>query len=425
MIAVSEGREICEESWNSGELNWFWRVDHVSHAWHIMPLNHDVEGNRELTSVDNCVPRHANVRQHQDKVLAEILVKEELLDNATLGETKLPISGTRGIQSHQEGGYRVREDATHVTIVRESENRSVAWEFFKDLFAGGGAGAITKTAVAPLERVKILLQVQGMNMKATEGKLDKTQFKYRGVLGTAKTVLSEEGFLALYAGNGANVLRVVPVYALKFSFNNQFKDLVRKPGEELSFAQLILAGTMAGLFQTCMTYPLETVRTRLSLGLGMGSKYNGIVDVFRQTIKSEGVSGLYKGIGPTFVSGSPYVGLQMSFYEVFKRSFDERDSDTSIGVRQLEKLIAGAAAGLIAQTLTYPGDTIRRRMQMNGMNGEAKTYRNSWDCILKLCRAEGVVGLFNGLGANLIRAIPGAAIQFWAYDLLCSVVSDL
>ncbi len=353
--------------------------------------------------------RKESVRRHQEILLEEIRKEGD----ASL-EGKLPINDSVG-RTLREGEYKVEQSATHVTRIADGKPGEPPWKKqLKDLVSGGGSGAITKTATAPLERVKILLQVQGMKMVG----VDKSQYKYRGVWGTLRTVVREEGFLALYAGNFANVIRVIPVYALKFSFNETFKDMVRTPGQDLDFMQLIAAGTLAGLFQTICTYPLETVRTRLTLG-SLGVQYSGIWDVLRRTVRTEGVGGLYKGIMPTFLSGSPYVGLQMTFYEVIKRDLERRNAaNKSVLQKQVEKLFAGAAAGVIAQTVTYPGDTVRRRMQMNGMNGEPKLYTNSWDCTTKLVRTEGVRGLFNGLGANTIRALPGAAIQFWAFDFL-------
>lgn len=309
-----------------------------------------------------------------------------------------------------QGGFKVRETDTHVIKVREPQNKDIVQQRIRQLIAGGAAGAVTKSAVAPLERVKILMQVQGMKQSTAE-------FKYTSIRQTINTVIKEEGVRGLYFGNGANVLRVVPVYGLKFVFNDTFKDLVRTPGEPLGFVQLISAGSLAGLFQTCVTYPLETVRTRLTLGPGMGVHYKGIVDVFRTTLKTEGVQGLYKGIGPTMLTGSPYVGLQMSFYEIFKRRVPEEG-----WMVQPATLLCGAAAGIIAQTITYPGDTVRRRMQTNGIKGEAKIYTDSIDCTRQIVKKEGVVGLFSGLRANLVRALPGAAIQFWAYDTMKSAL---
>ena len=84
----------------------------------------------------------------------------------------------------------------------------------------------------------------------------------------------------------------------------------------------------------------------------------------------------------------------------------------------MTKLLLGALSGLFAQTITYPGDTIRRRMQTNGAGGAERVYKNSWDCCKKTIRAEGFQGLYHGLGVNIIRCLPGAAIQFAAYDSL-------
>lgn len=115
--------------------------------------------------------------------------------------------------------------------------------------------------------------------------------KYTGIWQTAKLVTKEDGPTALWKGNGANVLRVIPVYGLKFAFNDTFKAIVAGPGKKrLDTSELLYIGTLAGLFQTIITYPLETVRTRLSLGHGQGLEYKGIMDCFKQIVKTE-VSG--------------------------------------------------------------------------------------------------------------------------------------
>lgn len=281
----------------------------------------------------------------------------------------------------------------------------------RSMVAGGLAGMVTKTSTAPLERIKILLQIEGMNSAAAK--------KYTSVVQTCMAVIREEGALALWKGNGANVTRVVPVYALKFTFNDSFRNFVREPGQkdsDLSTLQLMSCGTSAGLFQTCCTFPLELVRTRLSFqNTKDTTRYKGIIDCFRRTIADEGVFSLYKGLGPTIVSGAPYVGLQMTFYELWKRKMPVNEKTGKITV--LGKLTAGAVGGLCAQIITYPGDTVRRRMIVNGINGTERTYTNSVDCTIKIMRNEGFKALFKGLSANVIRCIPGAAIQFFAYDL--------
>jgi len=181
---------------------------------------------------------------------------------------------------------------------------------------------------------------------------------------------------------------------------------------------LILSGSAAGFCQIIITYPLELVRTRLALSLKQagGVKIKGIFDCFKMTVKKEGFLSLYKGLGPTIFSGTPYIGLQMSFYEVFKKTFKSDEKHIWLN------LLSGSCAGLLAQTITYPGDTLRRRMQTNGIGGELTTYKNSFDAIIKITKLEGPKAFFKGLNANMVACIPGAAIQFVAYDFLKSIL---
>ncbi len=260
-------------------------------------------------------------------------------------------------------------------------------------FAGGASGAFTKTATAPLERLKILHQTgSGKQLNP-------------GICYSLVQIYKKDGFVGFFRGNGANVFRIVPVYAVKFASNDAFKEMVRKPGQDikhLNMNQLMLSGTAAGFIQILSTYPLEVIRTRLALSSNFGGlKYNGIIDCATKSIKQEGIRSMYKGLPPTLVSGVPYVALQMTSYDVFKNFVDST-------------LLAGALAGIFSQTLTYPGDTVRRCMQTNFQN----KYANAIDCAKKLIKTEGLRGLFRGFYVNTVRSIPGAAIQFSSYDYL-------
>eukprot|EP01080_Neovahlkampfia_damariscottae_P010965 gene10965-3673_t len=276
------------------------------------------------------------------------------------------------------------------------------------LTAGASAGAITKTAIAPLDRIKILLQIQGMNPEAPK--------KYKSIFHTGSTVIKEEGFLKLYKSNGVNVLRVIPLYSLRFMFNDQFKDLVRRPNQttKLTFNQTLTAGSLAGLTQIAITYPLELIRTRLAISADQAGsvKYKGMFDCAKQTIKTEGIRGLYKGILPTALSGTPYIGCQMTFYDLFQHYLVPEDKS----YQTFWKLTSGALAGVCAQTITYPGDTLRRRMQTNGMGGQEVVYKGMIDAIVTITKREGMKAFFKGCTANISAAIPGAAIQFYAYE---------
>lgn len=286
------------------------------------------------------------------------------------------------------------------------------------LLAGSGAGMITKTSVAPLERVKILFQIQDMHLSKGAAP------KYTSIGQCVRVMYQEEGMLSLWKGNGANCTRVVPVYALKFTFNDTYKNMVRQPGQalsDLSFRQMILAGMAAGLCQAIITYPLEVVRTRLTITSMMGGTYRGMTHCAAATIQQEGLGAMYKGITPTLLTATPYVGLQMSLFDLIKRNLPRRD-DGSTPIHY--SLVAGACAGMVAQTAMYPGDVVRRQMQTNGIGGSERMYKNTTDCVMQILRRSGVRGLYLGLPANMVKCLPEAAIQFTAYDTLKSVLSN-
>lgn len=289
-------------------------------------------------------------------------------------------------------------DAAHTTIV------------LKKLFCGATSGAITKTCIAPLERVKIVQQIAGMRQDQAK--------HYRGMIPTFRYLLHTEGIASLWNGNLANVLRVIPVYGLKFGLNDVYNEFAQTlwPGESHShlWVRGMLAGTAAGLSQSSITYPLEVIRTRLSLGKGLGLEHTTIVQCTKNIATTEGISGFYKGISATLVTGAPYVGLQMTSYTALKNMLPV-DPETG-KPPLLWTLPAGAIAGIFAQTVTYPGDTLRRRMQINGANGTARQYSTTWDCAKQILAKEGWAGMFAGAGTNCVRAIPGAAIQFFVYD---------
>ena len=292
--------------------------------------------------------------------------------------------------------------------------------------AGSLAGVVTKTSTAPLERVKTMLQVEGMALQRkllTETGGNAGVLKPSSILQVMRSIFAADGLRGFWYGNGANCLRVVPVYALKFGFNDSIKSWVRTtPDEKLSFGQLVASGTLAGSIQMFTTYPLEVVRTRLTVGKAYGASYNGIFHCFSSTLKHEGIRGLYKGLSPTILTGSPYVGLQMSCFEMVRRKAEE------LGIlhdmKTAQSVVCGALAGIIAQTITYPGDTVRKRMQTDGIRGTEKMYRGMWHCTMSVFKTEGPSAFFAGLAANVIRGIPGAGIQFAAYnffkDLLLS-----
>lgn len=294
--------------------------------------------------------------------------------------------------------------------------------YVKELIAGGAAGAFAKTAVAPLERTKILLQTR------TEG------FHSLGVYQSLKKILKHEGVLGFYKGNGASVLRIVPYAALHFMTYEQYRSWILNNCPALGTGPVVdlLAGSVAGGTAVLCTYPLDLARTKLAYqvvdlrgsfrsdmrSLQAQPAYNGIKDVFKSVYKEGGVRALYRGVGPTLIGILPYAGLKFYIYEKLKRHVPE-EHQKSIAMR----LSCGALAGLLGQTFTYPLDVIRRQMQVENLQpsiqGNAR-YRNTLEGLATITRNQGWRQLFAGLSINYIKIVPSVAIGFTAYDMMKS-----
>lgn len=259
------------------------------------------------------------------------------------------------------------------------------------LLASSLSGLITKSSVAPFERLKLLKQSQ-IYYKTKNYSTIKKSFKY---------ILNNEGIKGFYRGNLTNLTRVVPTYMLKFPLNEFYKSKIHCNSN--NFNTLLLSGTLSGLTQICITYPLDFTRTRMSLDNSMTKNYNGIFRTMFNIIKTEGICSLYKGFSICGTTYPLYVGIQFSLYEQLKDDFN---------------IFAGTMAGFVAQTLMFPGDTIKRQLQINGLDNTKSRYNNVFECIRFIYRNNGIRGFYNGLGINLLKVIPEATIQFEVYNYI-------
>ncbi|KAL6064364.1 hypothetical protein QOT17_010942 [Balamuthia mandrillaris] len=210
----------------------------------------------------------------------------------------------------------------------------------KTLVAGGIAGAISRSSVAPLERLKIIFQTQPHPPK------------YTGVLQAMKLIYAEEGLLGFFKGNGTNVIRIVPASAIQFFSYEQYKRLIFG-NQDLGPLQRLLAGGMTGITALVATYPLELVRARLSIQAGRTRSelaYKGMWHGLNVIAKKEGFLALYKGMWPSLVGVVPYVGIDFAAYETFKDYVPRQPDGT---VKRTHTLACGGLAGTIAQTGTF------------------------------------------------------------------------
>ncbi|TXG61222.1 hypothetical protein EZV62_012585 [Acer yangbiense] len=303
-----------------------------------------------------------------------------------------------------DGGSSVRQEVSYVDGLPV---------YVRELLAGGAAGAFAKTAVAPLERIKILLQTR------TEG------FQSLGVHQSLKKLMKQEGVIGFYKGNGASVLRIVPYAALHFMTYEQYRVWILNNYPGLGSGPVIdlLAGSVAGGTAVLCTYPLDLARTKLAYQVvdtrgnfqsGMRSlcaqpAYSGIRDVLTSVYKEGGVRALYRGIGPTLIGILPYAGLKFYVYEELKRHVPE-EHQKSIVMR----LSCGALAGLLGQTFTYPLDVVRRQMQFP----EAATCNEKIEVENMKSPIQGDAKYRNTLEGLTSIIVPSVAIGFTAYDTM-------
>lgn len=234
-----------------------------------------------------------------------------------------------------------------------------------------------------------------------------------------QSIFQSEGVVGFWRGNLAACVRVVPHKAVLFGFSDVYKDAFRgmaSGGEgKLPVWGAFVAGSLSGFTASVLTYPLDLVRTRLSGHIGDKVKYSGIYDTFAVTTREEGVRALFRGIGPTLFGSIPYEGIKFGSYDLLKTLLPE---DIDPKADYIGKMVCGGGAGMIATILTYPNDTVRRRLQMQGQGGSKILYSSAIDCYVKLYRHEGMGVYYRGLLPTLVRAMPNMGVQFATYDVL-------
>lgn len=310
---------------------------------------------------------------------------------------------------------------------------------------GGIAGMIAKTATNPLERIKMLSQTGEHGLSNTQK---------QSIMSLYRNIIQNEGILGLWAGNGANLLRVFPAKSVVFSCNDAYRNILRKyttagsrtngKGDSqntnqnnhntMTQQQLqplpghleFLAGGLAGMTATTMTYPLDLARGRISGKLkgkdASTRHYKGIINTIVITMREEGFKALYKGVTPTVLGAMPYEGIKFGTVGILEKAFPWKASLDEHGDLHkpsvFRKVVFGGAGGIMAGLITYPNDTVRRMLQLQGSRGTTETYSGYWDCVRKVCKKHGVGRLYHGVGINIIRMAPNTAVQFGSYELL-------
>ncbi|ESQ46637.1 hypothetical protein EUTSA_v10000186mg [Eutrema salsugineum] len=266
------------------------------------------------------------------------------------------------------------------------------------LLSGAVAGAISRTAVAPLETIRTHLMVGSGGESTTE---------------VFRDIMKHEGWRGLFRGNLVNVIRVAPARAVElFVFETVNKKLAPKLGEEskIPIPASLLAGACAGVSQTLLTYPLELVKTRLTIQRGV---YKGILDAFVKIIREEGPTELYRGLAPSLIGVVPYAATNYFTYDSLRKAYREVMKKESIG--NVETLLIGSLAGALSSTATFPLEVARKHMQVGAVGGRV-VYKNMLHALVCILEQEGLAGWYRGLGPSCLKLVPAAGISFMCYE---------
>ena len=278
--------------------------------------------------------------------------------------------------------------------------------FMRDFLIGGVAAAVSKTAVAPIERVKILLQVQDASQQI---KADK---KFKGIIDCFSRVAKEQGIWTLWRGNLVNVIRYFPTQALNFAFKDTFRKYLcpYDPKKEMGkfFLGSLASGGAAGAASLIFVYPLDFSRTRLAADVGKVKserEFTGLSNCIATVFKKDGPVGLYRGFCVSVLGIIVYRACYFGGYDWGKqylfKDFRNASAIMLFVFAELNTTISGLAS--------YPLDTIRRRLMMQ--SGRAVVmYKGTFDCMRKVYAEKGLKAFYKGALSNVFRGTGGALV---------------
>ncbi|MQL73701.1 hypothetical protein Taro_006062 [Colocasia esculenta] len=404
---------------------------------------------------------HGWGRQRSTYLLGFLLVGE-----GVLGSSEGPVVGEMqmdarvGALNAGHGGGAAAVDGGAARIARQQQQQGLQPQIgtWQHLLAGGVAGAVSKTCTAPLARLTILFQVQGMHS-------DVATLKRTSIFHEASRIVREEGVRAFWKGNLVTIAHRLPYSSISFYAYERYKlKLQSLPGldrhREFVAADVflrLLGGGLAGITAASITYPLDLVRTRLAAQLSIGHGECSIVmtpaQAPRWTAKAT-VQGypprrnpcqaLYhwgehltfrrmlciieefrmhfmpfaemKGSGDYIRGVGPNIAISFSVYEKLRSNWQLRRPDDNA---PLVSLACGSLSGIASSTVTFPLDLVRRRMQLEGAAGRARIYNKGLFATFgQIIRTEGIRGLYRGILPEYFKVIPSIGIVFLTYESL-------
>ncbi|VVC96324.1 mitochondrial thiamine pyrophosphate carrier-like [Leptidea sinapis] len=292
--------------------------------------------------------------------------------------------------------------------------------------AGGIAGAVTRLIAQPLDVLKIRFQLQLEPIKSGS--------KYSSITQAVVSIIKEEGITTLWSGHIPAQLLSISFGIVQFSLYEKMTQLCQTSDQYfynthkhyLNFSNGAIAATAA----TIISFPFDTVRTRLIAEQKTNRAYSGFIDAFSSMVKCEGPAALFKGLVPTVAQIAPHAGIQFAVYKLFteniflKIDFFQRPTTLggTIEASLIANVLAGSIAGFVSKTMIYPFDVVKKRLQIQGFQEHRKAFgrqmycKGSIHCIWLTITKEGFLALYKGLGPSIVKAIIVSALHFTVYD---------
>lgn len=286
-------------------------------------------------------------------------------------------------------------------------------------FSGSMGGILSRTATAPADRIRTLMQA-GLGVPLRPPGLTKVRMatKYGsfcakgGSLRAVLHVYRDGGLLGFYRGNGANCLKVAPDAAVQFAVNRSVtRRFAGGDVRDATLAQRIISGGVSGAVSQTLIHPLDIVKTQMTIA--ETGEYSCLANCVQRTAHDERlgpnvVYRFYRGYGASLLGIVPYMAIKLGSYTWLCAEYSQRHGGVHIG--GLADLVASASCSFAAISCAYPLNLARVKLQTQGVNGRSILYDGSIDCLRKTLRFEGVFGLFRGFSPNLLKALPAQSI---------------
>ncbi|KAJ8028258.1 Solute carrier family 25 member 43 [Holothuria leucospilota] len=278
--------------------------------------------------------------------------------------------------------------------------------FLQNFTCTAAAGIAARTVISPLDVTKVLMQVG-------------TKDTHEGLLKTFTNVYKSQGIRAFWKGNFMGCLRLVPFSAIQFSAFNQLKRNVVDDNGRMNSIHAMMVGCMAGMVATVVTYPTDMVKTRLIVQSKQRRRYRGIAHAFALIMKEEGLLAFYRGMLVSLLGSMPFAAITFSSYE----TLDQIWGKPRYMYTPMQSLLNGCISAAVAQSLCFPFDTIRKKLQAQSPvirdgGGVDVQFKGAIGAVRATFRRYGFAGFWRGNAANLCKIVPYSGIMFMTFEAL-------